>query len=423
MDITISLSANAPLYAKGWYEEQTDNANDLLDHISSKAYSNAIFEKGKNRSIKTVTGFHRLLILDIDNDKTNFSLNDCKTLFEKNKVASLIVPSRSHNKEKNGIIRDRYRIICFFDKTIPFDIEKKDYKYMMELIVKDLEMEALVDNKALFDKSRLYYPTINLDRSLVCKTHGKEINLNHYLEKVKIHNTEESIKEEIKKSQKKAKIVKKPKLNPKTTTNPIIVKDHTAQTVATSEDELFIYHKIYKYDLAAIYKEINFIDLINKYETIVFEEINDKGVKIKTESKNTYQFFDDTSVLYDFKNEVSFTIYSYIRNFHNCTNIEVLNYMREFADVDRYRTVNEIWQRALSQSFEISMNIKELQSNLITALNFDKITIKRYQEDYIVVNGTKFHISEFGLDAYKSKYEIIQKFQSNRVKKGDKNKK
>ena len=92
MDINISLSAKAPNYAKGWYEESTDSAKNLLDYISVYAYSNAIFEKGKNRSAKTITGYNRLLILDIDNDTTNFTIQDCKELLEKNNIASLIAP-------------------------------------------------------------------------------------------------------------------------------------------------------------------------------------------------------------------------------------------------------------------------------------------------------------------------------------------
>ena len=103
MDINISLSAKAPNYAQGWYEESTDSPNNLLDYISVYAYSNAIFEKGKNRSGKTITGYHRLLILDIDNDTRNFTIQDCKELLEKNNIASLIVPSRSHLKLKNGM--------------------------------------------------------------------------------------------------------------------------------------------------------------------------------------------------------------------------------------------------------------------------------------------------------------------------------
>ncbi len=143
----ISTSSTAiGYYSKNWVESKIESTEDLIKVVKTKAYSNAIFKDGK-RAGKNIIGFHDLLILDIDNDDTDFTIENCKDLFTSNNIASLIIPSRSNRKAKNGIIRDRYRVICHFDKVIPFDISKEVYTTMMELIVKDLHMEQYVDKK------------------------------------------------------------------------------------------------------------------------------------------------------------------------------------------------------------------------------------------------------------------------------------
>ena len=385
-----------------------DHSRVLLDYISIYAYSNAIFEKGKNRSGKTITGYHRLLILDIDNDTTNFTIKDCKELFEKNNIASLIVPSRSHLKLKNNIVRDRYRVFLFLNLSIPADIAKQDYKYMMQLIVTDLNMQDLVDYNALSDPSRLYYPTKNLDRKLIKKTLGKELYLEKYLEQVQVHNNEESIIKQTKALNKKIKSTtrtavksKKPKCTP------------YQATINTNAQ--FIYHKIYMYDTHAIYADINFTDILNKYEGIRFEEENDRGLKVKTNSKNTYQLFD-SNILYDFKKDISFNVISYIKKLYSCNNIEALEHLREFIDVDRYKTVSTEWQSAITKSLCISKNYKELQVNLIELLKYERITVYKNKLDHLSINGKIYHISEFNIASYQSKADIIKQFQKNREK-------
>ena len=156
MEQQISTSSTEIGYfSKNWIISNYNSTQDLIKIIKTKSYSNAIFKDGR-RAGKNIIGFHDLLILDIDNDDTDFTINDCKKLFTSNNLASLIIPSRSHRKAKNGVIKDRYRVVCHFDKVIPFDISKEIYTTMMELIVKDLHMDKYVDNKALKDLARYY---------------------------------------------------------------------------------------------------------------------------------------------------------------------------------------------------------------------------------------------------------------------------
>ena len=115
MEQQISTSSTEIGYfSKNWIISNYNSTQDLIKIIKTKAYSNAIFKDGR-RAGKNIIGFHDLLILDIDNDDTDFTINDCKKLFTSNNIASLIIPSRSHLKNKNSVIKHRYRVICNFD--------------------------------------------------------------------------------------------------------------------------------------------------------------------------------------------------------------------------------------------------------------------------------------------------------------------
>ena len=100
----ISTSSTAiGYYSKNWVESKIESTEDLIKVVKTKAYSNAIFKDGKRHSDNLI-GFHDYLILDIDNDDTDFTIQDCESLFTSNNIASIIIPSKSHRKNKNGVI-------------------------------------------------------------------------------------------------------------------------------------------------------------------------------------------------------------------------------------------------------------------------------------------------------------------------------
>lgn len=405
----ISLNENElSIYSKGWYTQNIKSADNLLDFITKSAYSNAIFEKNKNRSQKTITGFHQFLILDIDNDDTNFTIEQAQELLNSKGVASLIVPSRSHLKEKKGVIRDRYRVFCFLNKSIPADIDKADYRTMMSLIVEDLGMEELVDNKALFDMARLYYPSQNLDRTLVKKTEGKTVDLDHYLELLKEENLNQ-------KSTKKTSANTKKNKDQKTSIRRVKISRQNSYVPPLQTYKSF-FDKIYTYDLFAINRDIDLEKIIKINEGLIIEYVDDKGVKIKTNFKSTYYLFHNGNILYDFKKDIWHTAFEYIRDFLGYTKTQTLSYMSQYIDINKYRTVNENWKSAIVKSLSISKNHKELQVNLIKLLNYSRIYIKSNQEDYIYVDGKQYHISEFEIDTIRDKSDIIEHFQQNRRK-------
>lgn len=418
MEQQISTSSTEIGYfSKNWIISNYNSTQDLIKIIKTKSYSNAIFKDGR-RAGKNIIGFHDLLILDIDNDDTDFTINDCKKLFTSNNIASLIIPSRSHLKNKNSVIKHRYRVICNFDKVIPFDISKEIYTTMMELIVKDLHMDKYVDNKALKDLARYYYPSKNLDQILICKTTGKKINLDTYLKKATLQNNKEALIKKIGLMRKRSKIAAKRRKT------AVIGKKSISSSSkrriplpSTNNSEFFVYDKIYKYDITEIANNINFMDVISNYEDIIQEEQNSDGIKIKTADKNTYQFFDNKNILCDLKKDnMSFNLYSYIKNHFECNSIEVLQHMDKYTDISTYRYINEDWQYAIVKSLDVSTNRIEFEANLRDILNFNKVSVMKDNEEIIYITGVKYHISDFELQDYQSKSDIVKKFQENRKK-------
>ena len=298
---------------------------------------------------------------------------------------------------------------------------------MMELIVKDLHMEQYVDKKALKDFARYYYPSRNLDETLIRETTGKKIVLDKYLKKATLDTNMKGLVKKVSIMRKKynasAKRKRNAVINKKNITSgskPQVKSNTSAQSSNTGD--YFVYDKIYKYDIVEIANNIDFRDLISDYETITLEEPNSNGIKIKTADKNTYQFFDDTGILCDLKKDnMSYNLYSYIKSHFQCNSIEVLQHMDKYTDIATYRYINEDWQYAIVKSLDISTNRREFEANLRTELKFDKLSIMKDQEDVLIVYGKKVNISEFELQDYQSKYDIVKKFQENRKKLCSKN--
>lgn len=126
-------------------EEDFRTVNDLSTIISNRNWSPATFTEPK-RLIKNLRSIG-LLVLDIDE---GCGLDAAKELFKD--YVSIIATSRSHQKEKNGIVCDRFRVILFLDGEITND---KDFKATWETAYKRW---PFID-KACKDSSRFFYPS------------------------------------------------------------------------------------------------------------------------------------------------------------------------------------------------------------------------------------------------------------------------
>lgn len=128
---------------------------ELSSILSSESWAPGIFNAAK-RTIKNLSNI-RLLVLDIDDGCTLESAKETFAAFQ-----HIIATSRSHQKEKNGVVCDRFRVVLFLDSEITND---KDFKATWETASKRW---PFID-QACKDSSRFFYPSPEI---ISVKTHG-----------------------------------------------------------------------------------------------------------------------------------------------------------------------------------------------------------------------------------------------------------
>lgn len=120
----------------------------LKDLMSSEFnYSCQLFKDGY-RDLEHYVSGSNLIALDIDDGMT---LNEARALFEPYK--NIIATTKSHQKDKNGKVCDRFRVILKCDKPITLDAE--EFKNMMM----EVHQEYSFVDKQCSNVSRFYYPS------------------------------------------------------------------------------------------------------------------------------------------------------------------------------------------------------------------------------------------------------------------------
>lgn len=144
--LTFSYSTDM---AKDYYSNDEFVWEDLHKVITSDrgiCYSAHCYKDGHRTKDTAIEGFD-LLILDIDE---NVSIDMAKLLFEE--YTYLIATTRNHQKEKNGKIEDRFRIVLPMQYRL--ELDKEQYAKFMKSLMDDLPIEV---DMACSDISRMYF--------------------------------------------------------------------------------------------------------------------------------------------------------------------------------------------------------------------------------------------------------------------------
>ena len=122
----------------------------VVDLVKSKFnYSAGIF-KNNYRNADNYLNYSDMIILDIDDGKT---IEEARNIFEP--FDYIIATTKSHQKEKNGVICDRFRVLLPTEK--PITLNKVEYSKMMKEVYKDF---PFVD-QVCCDSSRFFFPSKN----------------------------------------------------------------------------------------------------------------------------------------------------------------------------------------------------------------------------------------------------------------------
>src|SRR5574344_390431 len=124
--------------------------NKIVDLVKSKFNYSAGTFKDNYRNADNYLNYSDLIILDVDDGK---SINEARIIFEP--FDYIIATTKSHQKEKNGKICDRFRVILPTEK--PINLNKTDYSKMMNEVFKDYPFVDTVCK----DSSRFYFPAKN----------------------------------------------------------------------------------------------------------------------------------------------------------------------------------------------------------------------------------------------------------------------
>lgn len=126
-----------------------ENLYEVVCSPNKLMYSAHSYKNGHRTMDNAISGFN-LLILDFDNDAT---INEVSNYFKDYEF--LIATTRSHMKEKNGKISERFRLILRLDKTLY--LNKEQYSLFMKKIINSLPFKA--DN-ACVDISRMFFSSV-----------------------------------------------------------------------------------------------------------------------------------------------------------------------------------------------------------------------------------------------------------------------
>lgn len=132
-------------FTYGWHTFETRSSKVFSDFITSAVWSPCIFRDGHRRIDSFVEA--RLLVLDFDHP--GYTLSQARE--EWCDTIHWIGTTKNHNREKNGITCDRFRIVVPFARSIT-NVEEYNYNY--QLIAKQYDAA----DQCTKDGARLFFP-------------------------------------------------------------------------------------------------------------------------------------------------------------------------------------------------------------------------------------------------------------------------
>lgn len=129
---------------------EISSIDDLVKYTTSTNYSMGIFKD----DYRTKKNFQeaQAIAIDVDNDGPNDNYTIAEATEKFAQFKHLIMPSRSHQKEKNGKVADRFRVILFLDAPIT---DAKDFQATWKTIYDNYPAA----DRACKDASRFFFPS------------------------------------------------------------------------------------------------------------------------------------------------------------------------------------------------------------------------------------------------------------------------
>lgn len=162
------------MWKYGYQQKQCSDLSQVVDTVKSnyRCYSAGQFTDGKAKD-SNWTG-QNMIILDIDD---GLSLDRAKDIFAEFKA--VIITSKSHQRDKNGTMCDRFRVIMPLRESITCDAET--YKETMRFIM--CHKYTFVD-KQCKDPSRIYFGYTDENTKVIYTQSERLFDFNEWIEKM-----------------------------------------------------------------------------------------------------------------------------------------------------------------------------------------------------------------------------------------------
>jgi len=386
LNITLSISKDKNINAlNDWEQIRVKSLEELTAYMKQYPYSQAKFENGY-RNGDNVNGVNNLLIYDIDNDpdKLKLSLNDAKELLKKQNIQALILPSKSHQKEKftkNGKskgIEDRYRIVIPTNNAISLG-DKETYREFQKLASKELGLEKYIDKQALNDQARFYYKSPVSAEAIVIR--GNKLFNTEKMELQSIENVK--VKEQ---ETERTAVIKR---EVRTFVKGTQTNDHIL-TLADTE-------KIMQLDIKRLIS--NFENGAKSYKEGSYEIIKTKDAK--------YSILENNMV-HNFKTDTTYNVITYLKKYYQTENLNKIarNLQNEIGE--NYMKLNiEGIKKAVEQARQNATNDKTFEQEL---KNWFDVKYVKLENDTIKIADQEITLEKINTD----KKEIVQDLRQNR---------
>lgn len=383
MKLSICKDSNINALSK-WEQVEVTNYAQLASYMKQYPYSQAIYDNNY-RNADNANSFNNVLIYDIDNDKDTpqLTINEAKQLLEKHNISAMILPSKSHNIDKNGYTAERYRIVIPTNKAITIN-DKDTYREFQKITARALEIDSYVDNKALNDKARFYYKSpisaepIQVKANRVMNIENLQIKaIENIAEQRRIREAEQQRAKEIKANLSQYKTVQREQSNNLTYANV---------------------DKIMQLDIK---------QLINHFEkdSKSYQEGSYQMIKTPTAK---YSIIDN-NVAHDFKSDTTHNSLTYLQHKLGTSNIN--NVARELEKItgESYMEVNyPRVKEVVQQARERGLNDKGFEQTIKEGFN---VKYAKLDKDSLHIADKEIKLSDIGMQ----KQDIIKDLQQNRA--------
>lgn len=385
LQISICKDSN-PNALNKWETVDVANYTELAALMKQYPYSAAQFENGYRNS-ENAASQGNVLIYDIDNDegKPQLSISEATELLEAKGVSAMILPSKSHNKDKNGHVAERFRIIVPTTETLPAGIGKEEYREFQKLAAKALDLDQFVDTKALNDKARFYYkspiaavPHI-VKANSVMKTDALQIQARSNVAGRRAEaEAERSRIEQIRQNVAKHRMI----------------AADTGSKYLTKADT----NKMMSIPIADL---IRHFDKAEEYEEGTYHMLKTEGSK--------YSIVED-NVAHDYKNDVTYNSITYLQKHLKTQNLNAIARELEKETGESYITTNhEAVRQAVDTAMKNAVNDKALEEALKEKFNVKYCKFDPAHET-ITIADREIKLNEIE----QSRQQLIAQFRANR---------